>query len=192
MAVKLERARERKKTKKRNRYIYRSSILLVLIAATVFAVYSNNKPDKGTYGVGDDAPDFKLQQLNEEFSDTSLQLSDLQGKGVMINFWNTSCNPCEVEMPFLEETYETYRDKGIEFVSVSIDVNEFVLSKYIQSLGLSFPVVRDNNDQIKNLYSVQKLPSKVFINEDGEIVEIVEKAMKPDELGTHLDKIVPN
>lgn len=190
--MKIERARERKKRKKRNRYIYRLSVLIILIAAIVFALYMSNKPESSTYRIGDSAPDFKLDQLNESVSNTSQQLSELNGKGVMVNFWDTSCRPCETEMPFLEEVYETYKDKDIEFIAVSVDVSDFVVKKYIHSFDVSFPVVRDNKDQVKNLFNISKLPSKIFIDEHGQIVDIVENALEPRELSSYLDQIVPN
>lgn len=190
--MKLEKARERKRNKKRNRYIYRTSVLFILIAATIFALYSSNKSEKTAYRTGDEAPDFKLNQLNEDYSDSSFQLSDYKGKGIMINFWDTTCKPCKNEMPFLLEAYEQYQDKDIEFIAVSLDVNDFVLSKYIRNSGLTFPVVRDSKSQVKSLYKISSLPSKIFINEDGVIVDTVQKRLEPEELQSYLDQIVPN
>lgn len=190
--MKLENIREQKKNKKRRRWIFRTSIIVLLVAATAFAVYSNNKPEKSTYRVGDQAPDFKLQLVNEYDGLEVIQLSELKGKGVLISFWETNCLPCEREIPYMEEVYSSYRDKGIEFVAVSLDVNNFVLQRFVQTNGMSFPVVQDNNEQVRNLYNISSLPSKLFINAEGEIVEIINKRMEPDELRQHLDQIIPN
>lgn len=190
--MKLEKVRERKKNKIRTRFIYRTSVILVLLATTIFALYLSNKSESSAHRIGEEAPDFKLQQLNQNLSDTSLRLSELRGKGVMVNFWDASCSPCEQEMPFLEQVYESYQDKGIEFIAVSVDVNDFVVQKYIHSFDLSFPVVRDNKDQVKNLYDIGMLPSKIFIDENGVIVDMVQSVLEPSELKSHLDQIVPN
>lgn len=190
--VKLDNIREKKKDKKRRRWLFRSSIIVLLVAATAFAVYSNNKPEESTYKVGDMAPDFKLQVVNEHDSFEDIQLSELQGKGVMINFSDTNCTPCEREIPYMEEVYASYQDKGIEFVTVSLDLNDFVVEKFVQMHEISFPVVKDNKEQVKNLYNIHSVPSKLFINADGEIVDIANKMMEPDELRQHLEQIIPD
>jgi len=190
--VKLEKARERKRNKKRNRYIYRASVLFILIAATIFALYSSNQSDKTAHRTGDEAPDFKLNQLNENYPDSSFQLSDFKGKGIMINFWDTSCTPCKDEIPFLLDAYEQYQNKDIEFIAVSLDVNDFVVSKYIHNSDLTYPVVRDSKSQVKNLYKIGSLPSKIFIDENGMIVDTVQSKLELQELQSYLDQIVPN
>lgn len=190
--MKLEKARERKRNKKRNRYIYRASVLFILIAATIFALYSSNTPEKTTYRSGDEAPDFKLNQLNENYTDSTVQLSDFKGKGIMINFWDTSCTPCQDEIPYLLDAYEQYKDKDVEFIAVSLDVNDFVVSKYIRSSDLTYPVVLDSKSQVKSLYNISSLPSKIFIDENGVIVDSVQSKLELKELQSYLDQIVPN
>src|SRR5690625_2272287 len=95
--MRLEKVREKKKNRIRNRLIFRSIILAVLVAAVVFALVANAKKDNTIYKIGDQAPDFKLQQINKNNELESIQLSDLKGKGVMLNFWATFCKPCEKE-----------------------------------------------------------------------------------------------
>src|SRR5690625_6794168 len=73
-----------------------------MIAAVVFALISNFNKDKTIYEVGDQAPDFQLEQINKNNELETVQLSDLEGKGVMLNFWATYCKPCEAEMPFID------------------------------------------------------------------------------------------
>src|SRR5690625_371958 len=117
--MRLEQAKARKSKKKRKRLIFRSSILIILLAAVVFALITNFNKDNSIYKVGDQAPDFKLQQINKNNKLETIQLSDLKGKGVMLNFWATYCKPCEKEMRYMEELYPEYKEKGIEIVAVS-------------------------------------------------------------------------
>ncbi|HLR80014.1 MAG TPA: thiol-disulfide oxidoreductase ResA [Bacillota bacterium] len=187
----LEKMKSKKRKKKRNRFIFRSIILAVLVGAVVFALVSNAQKDKTIYKVGDQAPDFKLKQVNENNKLESIQLSDLEGKGVMLNFWATYCEPCEAEMPYMEKLYPKYRDKGIEIVAVSLDGGQLVIDRFIDEYDLTFPVMHDNKSQVSDLYKVGPIPSTFFISPEGEIVEIVEGALTLERLEDSFQKILP-
>lgn len=187
----LEKAKLSKKTKKRNRLIFRTSILLVLIGATIFAIVSSSQADKSIYREGDQAPNFQLSQVNNNNDLESIRLSDLEGKGVMLNFWGTWCKPCEEEMPYMETLYPEYKEKGIEIVAVSLDSTEFVIQPFIDKYDLTFPVVHDKTGEIKDLYKIGPIPSTFFINPEGEIVEVVNGALSLNRLEQSFQNILP-
>lgn len=180
-----------KNKKKRNRLIFRSIILLLLLAAVAYALISNSSEDNANVEEGDEAGDFKLSQVNDANDTESIQLSDLEGKGVMLNFWATYCEPCKVEMPYMEELYPKYKDKGVEIVAVSLDATQLVIDQFLDKYDLTFPVVHDTKSQVLDQYSVGPLPSTFFINPDGEVEEVVEGALTLDKLEGHLKKIEP-
>ncbi|GAB3791696.1 thiol-disulfide oxidoreductase ResA [Virgibacillus kimchii] len=186
----LEERKRKKKNKKRNRLIFRSAVLAVLLGAIIFALVNNLQQDHNIYRVGDQAPDFKLQQISENNDLEYIQLSDLQGKGVMLNFWGTWCEPCKDEMPYMEELYPKYQDE-IEIVAVSLDATELVIHRFIDSFDLSFPIPHDTTGEVKDLYKIGPIPSTFFINPEGEIVEVVEGALTLESLEAHLQEIRP-
>ncbi|BAC13778.1 thiol-disulfide oxidoreductase ResA [Oceanobacillus iheyensis] len=180
-----------KQKKKRNRFIFRSSILLILVAAVVFAIVSNMKDDNKIYRVGDAAPDFQLKQISEEVDQSTVQLSDLEGKGVMLNFWATWCDPCKAEMPYMQDLYAEYKEKGVEIVAVSLDGTELVVDQFIDEYDLTFPVPHDKNGEVKDLYKIGPMPTTYFIKPNGEIEEIVQGALTLDRLEGYLNDIAP-
>lgn len=189
--MRIEKAREKKKDRKRNRLIFRTIILLVLVAAVVFALITSANQDKTIYKIGDQAPDFQLQQINKNNDLETIRLSDFKGKGVMLNFWATYCKPCEVEMPYMEELYPQYKDQGIEIVAVSLDATEAVIHQFIDKYNLTFPIPHDNRGQVMDLYKIGPIPSTFFINPEGEIVEKVEGALTLERLEGYFKQIQP-
>ncbi|MFD1850526.1 thiol-disulfide oxidoreductase ResA [Oceanobacillus bengalensis] len=187
----IEEAKQKKKKKKRNRLIYRTAILAVLIAATLFAVISNLQDDNTVYRKGDQAPDFQLQQINKNNELETVRLSDFEGKGVMLNFWGTWCKPCEAEMPYMESLYPEYKEKGVEIIAVSLDNTELVVDNFIDKYNLTFPIPFDRTEEIRDLYKVGPIPSSFFINPEGEIVEVVDGALSLERLEGYLQAIQP-
>lgn len=189
--MRLEQARASKSNKKKRRFIFRSVILTILLAAVIFALISNFNKDNAIYEVGDQAPDFKLQQINKNNEVETIQLSDLKGKGVMLNFWATYCKPCEAEMPYMEKLYPEYKEKGIEIVAVSLDASELVIHQFIDKYDLTFPIPHDKKGQVNDLYKIGPIPSTFFISPEGEIVEKVEGALTLERLEEYFKEIQP-
>lgn len=187
----LDDARMNKQKKMKKRFFFRVIILAVLLAAVVFALVTNLTKDKDRYVVGDEAPDFELMQVNEANELEKIRLSDLRGKGVMLNFWATYCKPCEAEMPFMESLYPEYRD-DVEIVAVSLDYSDLVIQQFIDKYDLTFPVVHDTNSDVMDLYNVGPIPSTFFIDPEGEIVEIVAGPLTLERLEGYFKEIQPN
>lgn len=187
----LDKIRQKKKTKIRNRLIFRSAILAILIGAVIFSLVTNAQKDNTIYKVGDEAPDFELQQINENNELETIQLSDFKGKGVMLNFWATFCAPCEAEMPYMEKLYPEYKDKGIEIIAVSLDATELVVDRFIDKYDLTFPIPHDKRGQVTDLYKIGPIPTTYFISPEGVIVEKIEQALTLDKLEDYFEQILP-
>src|SRR5699024_11152762 len=103
------------------------------------------------YGIGDQAPDFQLQQVNKNTELETIQLRDLEGKGVMVNFWATWCKPCEAEKPHMGELPRKYRDHGNDTVADGSDANEPGTHQFIEKYNLTFPILYDNRKEVNDL-----------------------------------------
>lgn len=186
----LDKVREKKQSKMKRRFFYRLAVLVILIGALVFALIANSNQDKEIYRAGDEAPDFEMKQINKHNELESIRLSELRGKGVMLNFWGTFCPPCEAEMPYMESLYPEYKDE-IEIVAVSLDNSELVIDRFIDKHDLSFPVTHDTSNDVLDLYKVKPLPTTFFIDKDGVIVEKVEGGLTLERLQDHFETIKP-
>ncbi|UOQ47541.1 thiol-disulfide oxidoreductase ResA [Gracilibacillus caseinilyticus] len=188
---KIEQAKQNKKSKKRNRFIFRTSILIVLFGALLFAVVSNlTAEEDAVVEVGDQAPDFQLEQIATDDSST-IQLSDLRGKGVMLNFWGTWCKPCEKEMPYMEQLYPEYKEKGVEILAVNLDSTKLPVQNFVDQYNLTFPILYDEHTEVLDTYGIKPIPTTYFIDENGIVVERVLGGLTVEKLQGYLDQIVP-
>lgn len=93
-----------------------------------------------------------------------ISMSDLKGKVVLVNFWATDCPGCIKEMPDLIKTYNDYKTKGFEIISVAMpyDPPAQVLN-YTRQKSLPFPVMHDGLSEITQAFGGVNLTPTAFI-----------------------------
>ncbi len=144
-------------------------------------------PVKGTQ-INNLAPDFQLQSLDGQ----TISLSDLRGKPVLINFWASWCPPCREEMPYLQEIYEEWTDKGLVVLAINIGESSSTAEEFIQSYNLSFTVLLDTEQDIAQRYNITGIPTTLFIDKDGIIQDKVIGAFQSTaQIENRLSKIIP-
>ena len=136
---------------------------------------------------GHSAPDFTVQTLDGEV----VQLSDLQGKAVVLNFWATWCPPCRAEMPELQAAYDSYAAGGLVVLGVNQGEDRATVETFLTQRNLTFPVALDVQGDVSRLYQVNSLPTTFFIDRDGVIREIVIGQMNAALLKQQLRSIYP-
>ena len=131
----------------------------------------------GIPGTGDSAPDFKLQNLSAE----TVQLSDLAGRAVILNFWATWCPPCRREMPLLDELQKAYGEKGLSVIGLDINESPELVKSYVNAVDVSYPIWVDappgtpgfdSTQEIFSRFGGVGLPSTLFIDRAGVIRRI--------------------
>lgn len=172
---------------KKNRIYVRVAILGLLLVALVFALYSSFVKDPNAVKVGRSAPNFSLEQLRG----SELALDDLKGKGVVLNFWGTWCEPCKAEMPALQKKYETYKDKGLVVVGVNIGESPITIEPFINQFGIDFPILLDRKSQITKLYRIGPIPTTFFISPEGKVEEIFIGQLNEAMIASKVEKILP-
>nr|WP_026286146.1 redoxin domain-containing protein [Salsuginibacillus kocurii] len=128
-----------------------------------FDIQEDTESGSGAGGAleeGDPAPDFTLETLTGE----TVSLSDYEGRPVFLNFWATWCPPCRAEMPDMERFYEAY---DMEILAVNLRENAEEVQSFVEELGLTFPILMDENVEVADAYNVQPIPTSYFIDSDG-------------------------
>jgi peroxiredoxin len=172
---------------RKQRLWLRTVILTLLMAAIGYTIYANFFTEKASVKIGDEAPDFVLTDLNGK----QHRLSDYRGKGVFLNFWGTWCKPCEKEMPYINKQYEVYKNKGVEVLAVNVGESELSVKKFVERLGLTFPIVIDKQDQVMNAYDIGPLPATFLIDKNGKIVDIITGTMTESKVQKYMERIQP-
>jgi thiol-disulfide isomerase/thioredoxin len=100
-------------------------------------------------------------------------VSQWRGKPLVVNFWATWCAPCREEIPVFVKLQDRYRDKGLQFVGISIDQIDKT-SEFAASFKINYPTLVGAFDAIevsqKAGNATRVLPFTVILDRKGQIV----------------------
>ncbi|MDQ0257691.1 peroxiredoxin [Evansella vedderi] len=172
---------------KQKRLIIRSVILIVMVAAIGYTFWSHFSTERGLVDEGDVAPNFVLRDLE----DNPIELNDLKGKGVYMNFWATYCSFCRQKMQYLRDHYEDYREKGVEIVAVNVNESKVQVERHKQRFDINYRLFIDRNNLVTNAYGVATLPTTFLIDENGIVMERQLGAKTEEQVLESLDRLIP-
>jgi cytochrome c biogenesis protein CcmG/thiol:disulfide interchange protein DsbE len=137
-------------------------VVIAAIAVGGYLFYMSSKAPP--VDVDTEAPDFTFPLLNGG----EASLSDYRGKVVLVNIWATWCNPCREEMPSMQTLYQMMQGRPFEILAVSIDSRGAEdVEPFVKQLGLTFPVLLDQEGDMEGLYQTSGVPESFIIDADG-------------------------
>lgn len=136
-----------------------------------FALISITYPQADTTTlakVGDKAPAFICKTIDGKTFD----ISKLQGKIVMINFFATWCGPCNLELPVLQKNiWSKYKSNpDFELIIIGRQHTDQEVRKFVAGRKFTMPFAPDPERKIFNLYATQNIPRNIIIGKDGSII----------------------
>lgn len=144
----------------------------------------------GTEGleIGAAAPNF----ISTDLDGNVIELSELQGQPVILNFWATWCAPCKLEMPELNTAYATYQEQNLAILAVNREESPDTIRPYFyDEMGLAFTPVLDEDGLVANLYGILVMPTTFFINPDGLITAIHRGPLTQNQIQEYLALTLP-
>jgi cytochrome c biogenesis protein CcmG, thiol:disulfide interchange protein DsbE len=98
---------------------------------------------------------------------SSLDLTNLGGRVVYLDFWASWCGPCRQSFPWMEILKSTYGAQGLEIITVNLDRDRADADKFLKQLHPTFDVRFDPKGEFAELYKIQGMPSSVLIDRHG-------------------------
>ena len=135
---------------------------------------------------GGPAPQFAKETLGGG----KIDLSELRGKVVMLDFWSSWCEPCRREAPALAQVYREYQGANIEFIGVAIWDDPKDVMGHIQKFELTYPNLLDEKGEIAIDYGIVRIPEKFFIDARGNLARKLIGPTEPELLRKTLDELL--
>ena len=99
-------------------------------------------------------------------------LAAFKGKVVVLNFWASWCQPCQVEAPLLQRAQAQLARAGATVLGVTYqDASPDSLS-FARTYHLTYPNLRDGGGGFVRAYGTAALPESFIVDRDGDIVAI--------------------
>lgn len=168
----------------------RAIIIGVALAATfglLFVFYAGFGTDPHAVPVmnmGTKAPMFKIKRLD---NGQIVDMQELLGKPVVLNFWATWCGPCKAEHPVLNWAANRYPD--VVFLGIVVESEEDATRAWLREHGEGFPQLYDPKSTVAVDYGITGVPETYFIDKAGTIKSKYAAPMDPRTIEERLAQI---
>ncbi len=138
-------------------------VLLVLLGTSFFASNAWAQFEKTTWPAKVATPTLEAVDLQGKTWNTT----ELLGKVVVLNFWATWCAPCKDELPTLQ-TLHDISDSQTVVLTINVREPAARAARYVQSTGLTFPVISDAKGELAKRWGVTVYPTTIVIAPNGQ------------------------
>lgn len=162
------------------------AVVLVFAGFLAMQLWKTNKSDQRAAG---EAPPFTFTTFDGE----TINSDDLRGKGVVVNFWASWCDPCRDEAALLEATWRRERDNGIVFIGLDYLDQEPAAKEYLAEYDITYPNGPDLQSNAARRFGIKGVPETFFIDPEGKITEVViGPIVSESQMAQYLEEIRPD
>ena len=110
------------------------------------------------------APEINLPGING-----NVQLEDLKGKVIYLDFWASWCLPCKKSFPWMNKMKQNYADQGFEVVAINLDKERKLADEFLAEVDVNFTIAYDESGKSASQYKLKGMPSSYLIGRDGKV-----------------------
>lgn len=132
------------------------------------------------------APTFKVSDLRDEAA--TIDLRDLRGQPVVLNFWASWCVPCRKEMPAFQAVYRRTGD-DVAFLGINNKDSRDEALDLLRKTGVRYPSGFDPKGLVAQAYGLYGMPTTVFISANGRILATRTGEMSESQLSTAITEL---
>jgi len=137
-------------------------LVALLLAAGVYGILTYKPP-----------PSDPIELKFTAVDGSTVDLSTLRGKVVLLDFWATWCPPCRDEVPNVVAAYNKYHSQGFEVVGISLDQDRDSLNQFTASNGMVWPQYFDGqgwDNDLAQRFDIRSIPQMWLLDRQGRIV----------------------
>ncbi len=160
-------------------------VLVGAIASAIFVTLSASSDGEGAQGlIATPSVEF------ETFEGETVALSDFEGKPVVLNFWASWCPACAAEMPDFEQVHQALGD-DVTFIGVDMqDISRDAALQLVEETGVSYQLVDDPIGAVYSQFGGLAMPTTVFIDAQGRIVDTHAGALFAADLAERVETLL--
>lgn len=101
-----------------------------------------------------------------------VDVAQLRGKVVLVDFWATWCGPCQAEVPNVVAVFKKYHEHGFEVVGISLDEDKDAMLKFTKEQGMTWPQYFDGQgweNAISSKHGIRSIPAMWLIDKKGKV-----------------------
>jgi len=121
----------------------------------------------------------------EDFNGNIVTIADLKGRPVVVNFWATWCPACFAEMPAFEKVYQAKGD-SVQFLGINLSEDVGAALSIVEETGVTYPLARDPQGEVFAAFGGFGMPTTVFLDETGSVIDMYTGELTADELTAHI------
>lgn len=106
---------------------------------------------------------------------SKINVKDLRGKVVVVNFWATTCGPCLREFPHMKTLYEKYKSQGYEMIAYSCGDDEETLKNFVEKhdypwlFGSMLKSIDAEMTNYDTFYGITGIPTTIILDRSGKV-----------------------